>query len=275
MSFGQLTITYPGGQTAVIELTKREMALGRASDVDIPVNDTQVSRRHALLLCTSDGVRYVDAGSANGSYLANTRLPAQQPITLPDGAELRLGQTLIRFTAVEDAGDDDEDEARAPSASDGAEFDTNIKAPARASASAPAPAPAPAAAGGAPPAFGPPPAAPVAVEEAAPRRPNAPGIPTDQSTYLKYLPPLYADDDFIGRFLLIFENILNPVSRTIDNLHHSFDPRLTPPEVLPWLSAWIGLALDERWPEEKRGPPGGAARGGVLCGGHPPSPSPG
>jgi phage tail-like protein len=89
-------------------------------------------------------------------------------------------------------------------------------------------------------------------EPAASRPLPPPGVPGDQSTYLKYLPPLFAGDDFIGRFLLIFESILSPVSRTIDNLHYYLDPRLTPPELLPWLSAWIGLALDERWPETQR-----------------------
>ena len=242
MSFGRLTITYPDGKTAAIELTKRQMVLGRASDADVPINDTQVSRRHALLLCGPEGVRYVDAGSANGTYLASSRLPAQQPVPLPDGAQLRVGQTLIRFTAVEDAGDDDDDELPAPSATDSANFETNIKGPVVV----------PAAPSGAPPAFVPP-APPAAVEHEAPRRPMPPpGVPTGQSSYLKYLPPVYANDDFIGRFLLIFESILSPVSRTIDNLPHYLDPRLTPPELLPWLAAWIGLALDERWPEAQR-----------------------
>jgi phage tail-like protein len=27
---------------------------------------------------------------------------------------------------------------------------------------------------------------------------------------------------------------------------------MTPPELLPWLASWLGLALDERWPEDQR-----------------------
>src|SRR5207237_4103095 len=83
-----------------IELTKRQMALGRASDIDVPVNDGQVSRRHALLLCEAEGVRLVDLGSANGTYLGTNRVPPNQPIPLADGAVLRVGQTLLRFVAA-------------------------------------------------------------------------------------------------------------------------------------------------------------------------------
>jgi phage tail-like protein len=50
------------------------------------------------------------------------------------------------------------------------------------------------------------------------------------------------------RFLLIFEAILGPIEGTIDNIARYLDPRLTPPELLPWLASWVGLELDENWP---------------------------
>ena len=99
MSYGRLDLKYADSKTATFELTKRQVTVGRASDVDVPVNDGQVSRRHALLLCGPEGVRLVDAGSANGTFLGKDRLPAQQPIPLTDGVTLRVGSTLIRFTA--------------------------------------------------------------------------------------------------------------------------------------------------------------------------------
>src|SRR5260370_8470523 len=52
--------------------------------------------------------------------------------------------------------------------------------------------------------------------------------------------------------MLILEPILSPIDRTVGNLNYYFDPQMTPPEVLPWLASWLGLALDERWPEEQR-----------------------
>ncbi len=73
-----------------------------------------------------------------------------------------------------------------------------------------------------------------------------------RSKYLDYLPGIYRDNDFLGRFLLIFQNILDPIERTVDNLHCYFDPRMTPPEFLPWLASWVDLVLDPTWPEERR-----------------------
>src|SRR4029077_9651773 len=76
-----------------------------------------------------------------------------------------------------------------------------------------------------------------------------PLVPTlAASSYLQYLPAPFHEEPFVGRFLLIFESILSPIERTIDNVASYFDPRLTPPEMLPWLASWVGLELDENWP---------------------------
>ncbi len=77
-------------------------------------------------------------------------------------------------------------------------------------------------------------------------------MPTDQSSYLKYLPSFFGGNEFLGRFLLIFEQIVTPLDRQIDQLYQYFDPRLAPPDFLPWLASWLGLVLDERWPEGQR-----------------------
>jgi phage tail-like protein len=70
--------------------------------------------------------------------------------------------------------------------------------------------------------------------------------------YLRYLPALYADDELMGRFLMLFESFWAPIERTIDQLPFYLDPRTAPPDLLPWLACWLDLVLDERWPEEKR-----------------------
>ena len=246
MSFGKLEIRYPDGQIVTIELTKRQMALGRASDVDVPVNDGQVSRRHALLLCEPEGVRLLDLNSANGTYLGANRVQPNQPIPLVDGAVLRIGQTLLRFVAakgamVAAAEPPAPSAPAAPTPIQKPETDTAIKPPAAAPVERP-------------PAFTPPPEPPpVAQESAEPPSPtSAPSSPNKYSSYLKYLPAIYSADDFMGRFLMIFESILSPIDRTVGNLHYYFDAQMAPPELLPWLASWLGLVLDERWPEEQR-----------------------
>ena len=72
------------------------------------------------------------------------------------------------------------------------------------------------------------------------------------SKYLKYLPAVYSENEFIGRFLNIFEDIFTPIERTIDQIYLHFDPDMTPQELLPWLASWVNLVLDEEWPVEKR-----------------------
>jgi phage tail-like protein len=68
------------------------------------------------------------------------------------------------------------------------------------------------------------------------------------SFYLQYLPAIYKKDEFAGRFLRIFEDILQPIEGIVDNIPYYLDPAVTPELFLPWLASWLGLALDERWP---------------------------
>ncbi len=85
-----------------------------------------------------------------------------------------------------------------------------------------------------------------AAAEAVPREPPAP------SRLRQYLPAIYQDSDFVGRFLRIFEDLVVPVEEVLDEIAHYFDPRMAPASFLPWLASWIDLALDENWPEERR-----------------------
>ena len=72
------------------------------------------------------------------------------------------------------------------------------------------------------------------------------------SEYLRYLPAIYQEDDLMGRFLMLFGSFWKPLELQIDDLWLYFDPRLTPPDFLPWLASWLSLVLDESWPEEKQ-----------------------
>ncbi len=73
-----------------------------------------------------------------------------------------------------------------------------------------------------------------------------------QSSYLQYLPALYREHDFVGRFLCIFEDILQPIEGIIDKMSLYLDAGTAPESFLPWLASWIGMALDDRWPVEKQ-----------------------
>lgn len=75
---------------------------------------------------------------------------------------------------------------------------------------------------------------------------------TERSVYMNHLPGIYHGNDFLGRFLMIFESIMGPLDRTAGNIHHYLDPDLAPPETLHWLASWLGLVLDDRWPEDRK-----------------------
>lgn len=67
--------------------------------------------------------------------------------------------------------------------------------------------------------------------------------------YLQHLPALYQRDDFMGRFLMLFESFWKPLEAQVETIPYYFDPRTTPSSFLPWLASWLDLELDERWSE--------------------------
>jgi phage tail-like protein len=70
--------------------------------------------------------------------------------------------------------------------------------------------------------------------------------------YLQYLPELYESDDFMGRFLMLFESFWKPIAQQIDQADLYYDPLLTPQGFLPWLASWIGLPIDPSLPVERK-----------------------
>jgi phage tail-like protein len=73
----------------------------------------------------------------------------------------------------------------------------------------------------------------------------------EESAYLDYLPSIYRQDMFLGRFLHVFEDILTPIQRLADTLPERFDPNITTPPMLEFLARWVaapGAGLPEdRW----------------------------
>ena len=75
------------------------------------------------------------------------------------------------------------------------------------------------------------------------------------SGYVNYLPAVFQQDPFIGRFLLAFEAILSGsedakqpgLEETIGRMAEAFDPQTTREEFLPWLAGWVALSLRADW----------------------------
>lgn len=65
------------------------------------------------------------------------------------------------------------------------------------------------------------------------------------------LPAVYQEDDFTMRFVGAFDAVLAPVLLSLDTIDAYLDPRLAPPDFLPWLAGWLGLEIDENWDDEQ------------------------
>jgi pSer/pThr/pTyr-binding forkhead associated (FHA) protein len=85
------------------ELSRRSLLLGRDPASDLPINDGEVSRRHARFIAQSGGYAVEDLGSTNGTFVDGQRIKSVMP--LQPGAVVRFGDNVTFIYEVE--GDDE------------------------------------------------------------------------------------------------------------------------------------------------------------------------
>ncbi|MBD3884250.1 phage tail protein [Phormidium tenue FACHB-886] len=68
-----------------------------------------------------------------------------------------------------------------------------------------------------------------------------------RSLYRDFLPSLYREVDFIGRFLKIFEQSFEPVVQSFEMMWAHLDPLTAPVALLPFLATWVGWQNDPNW----------------------------
>ena len=73
----------------------RVYVLGRAEHCDLPLADEDASREHTRIVRRGAGVVVRDAGSKNGTFLAEVAVPAERDTWWPKGALLRVGRTVV------------------------------------------------------------------------------------------------------------------------------------------------------------------------------------
>ena len=76
-------------------LTLGEHVIGRDPDVEVRLDHTTVSRRHARIVMGPEGATLEDAGSKNGTYQANRRVTT--PVPLADGDLIGIGSLRLTF----------------------------------------------------------------------------------------------------------------------------------------------------------------------------------
>jgi phage tail-like protein len=65
------------------------------------------------------------------------------------------------------------------------------------------------------------------------------------------LPAIYHDGDFGLRFIEGLEAVLDPIVALLDCLHAYISPEIAPRDMVQLMAAWLGVELDEAWPEER------------------------
>jgi len=72
--FGKLILSKADGLSQEFILNKSLVTLGRATTNDIVLVEGRVSRNHAQVRCTQDGITLTDLNSANGVWLNGQRI---------------------------------------------------------------------------------------------------------------------------------------------------------------------------------------------------------
>lgn len=61
---------------------------------------------------------------------------------------------------------------------------------------------------------------------------------------IQHLPSLYQKNEFLRKFLWIFQHISYDITGTLDNIHSYFTPVDAPIEFVKWLASWFNMRVD-------------------------------
>jgi diguanylate cyclase (GGDEF)-like protein len=77
-------------------LCDRPIVIGRDTDIELPLRDGSISRRHCRVARgPDDGYVLADLGSTNGTRLNGARI--REPVHLSEGDKIFLGATIVKF----------------------------------------------------------------------------------------------------------------------------------------------------------------------------------
>lgn len=123
------------GETREIALDREHTTLGRATDVDLQLDDQGLSRLNSTIYIEDGVVRIVDNASTNGTHV-NDEPAAQDGTVLEDGDTVKVGSsTVLKFKKIAD--DEAADAEPEPEQAAAASASPAVQAP------PPAPAPSP------------------------------------------------------------------------------------------------------------------------------------
>ncbi|HEY1558869.1 MAG TPA: sigma 54-interacting transcriptional regulator [Kofleriaceae bacterium] len=92
------TLQVLGQQATSLALGARPVVVGAHGTCDLVLGDPKVSRRHAELAITADGVRVKDLGSTNGTWWQGSRVGE---VVVSAGSTVTFGETAVRIAATD------------------------------------------------------------------------------------------------------------------------------------------------------------------------------
>ena len=84
---------------SVFQIAKPRIYLGRGSAMDIQIQDSEVSRRHAMLEIRNGEATLVDLGATNGTFVDGERISRYE---LSNQSEFTLGSTTLMLIVTQD-----------------------------------------------------------------------------------------------------------------------------------------------------------------------------
>ena len=90
-----LLLDHPDYEPLRWAIDERLLLIGRGTEADIRIPDRSISRIHARLEPTPDGLKLEDLGSANGTFVNDVRIGGET--RLRHGDRVRVGRTTLRF----------------------------------------------------------------------------------------------------------------------------------------------------------------------------------
>jgi len=72
-----------------------KLTIGRHSSCHIQIDNTLVSRKHAMIQKIKDDFFITDLNSTNGTFVNGQRVPAKKYIKLEPGDSVQIGKTIL------------------------------------------------------------------------------------------------------------------------------------------------------------------------------------
>lgn len=236
----QFRITGPNDFAQTFVLPAGSITIGRQAGNNLVLENQLISRKHAQIDTTSSGSQITDLGSANGTIVNGEKLAPNVPMPLAHGAVIEIGTFRLAYEQLRVAPAKPTEkpvlEAERPAAPQPQEIPPAKPTPPESIAPSTRQLTIPAA----------------EKEKPAPDYSQIPpGLSLESQRLLNYLPGIY-HNDFMSRFLGIFEAIITPIEWNVDNFDLYLNPGTAPEEFLPWLENWFALNLDPSWSQEQR-----------------------